>query len=247
MKIIKTENFEIAVNVAGNEDSKRLAILLPGRLDTKDYANFVSHLDYLSTRDFLTVAIDPPYTWESPGDIANYSTTNYLKAVNELIEYFGNRPTLVMGHSRGGATAMLVSKNPAVTAIALVNAAYGAPTPPESSEIENGVLPSYRDLPPGDVRTKEQKRFDLPLNYFEDGSKHNPDAALQEFTGPKLIIHANRDDFVSFDAVNIIFDGLTTPKTLVQIDCTHDYRLFPEAIKQVNESLGQFMDSYLGS
>lgn len=241
MKIIKTKSFEIAVNIAGNESSKRLALLLPGRLDTKDYANFVSHLNYLSTRGFLAVAIDPPYTWESPGDIANYSTTNYLKAVNELIDYFGSRPTLLVGHSRGGATAMLASKNPAVTAIALVNAAYGEPTPPESGEIENGVLPSYRDLPPGDVRTKEQIRFDLPLNYFEDGTKHDPDAALQEFKGPKLIIHANRDDFVSFDDVETIFNGLNNPKTLVQIDCTHDYRLFPEAIKQVNQSLGQFM------
>lgn len=34
--------------------------MLPGRLDTKDYINFVSHADYLASRDFYVVAIDPP-------------------------------------------------------------------------------------------------------------------------------------------------------------------------------------------
>jgi len=87
---------------------------MPGRLDTKDYANFVSHLDFLANHGFYTVAIDPPYSWDSPGELKDYTTSNYLKAVNELIDYFGNRPTLLLGHSRGGATAILASTNPAV-------------------------------------------------------------------------------------------------------------------------------------
>lgn len=47
MHIVSTKNFKIAVNAKGDPDAKKVAILLPGRLDTKDYANFVSHLDYL--------------------------------------------------------------------------------------------------------------------------------------------------------------------------------------------------------
>ena len=131
MKLLKTKSFEIAVNIYGNEQAPRIALLMPGRLDTKDYINFVSHSEFLAKKGFFVVAIDPPGTWDSPGDINNYSTSTYMKVVNELIDYFGNRPTLLLGHSRGGAIAMLVSSNPAVAGVTLVNAASGYPSPPD--------------------------------------------------------------------------------------------------------------------
>lgn len=241
MQIIKTQSFKTAVNITGDEKSSKVAILMPGRLDTKDYINFVSHGEYLSKRGFLVVAIDPPGTWDSPGDLENYSTTTYIKCVNEIVDYFGNRPTLLLGHSRGGATAMLVSSNPSVSWLAVVNSSYGAPTPPEPSEVKNGILTECRDLPPGNVRTDEQKRFDLPMTYFEDASKYSPRVALGNFKGPKLLVHATRDEFTKLDKVKNIYDGLLEPKTFVQIDCTHDYRLFPDAVKSVNEALGQWL------
>ena len=87
---IKTKSFELAISTRGEKNSTRLAIAIPGRLDTKDYLNFTSHIEYLANRNFLAVAFDPPGTWESRGEIESYTTTNYLKAVDELIEHFGN-------------------------------------------------------------------------------------------------------------------------------------------------------------
>ncbi|MCA9308870.1 alpha/beta hydrolase [Candidatus Saccharibacteria bacterium] len=245
MELIQTKSFQIAANTKGDPDAGKLALLLPGRLDTKDYANFVSHLDYLSERGYYTVAIDPPYTWDSPGDLENYTTTNYVKAVNELIDHFGSRPTLLLGHSRGGATAMLASPNPVVIGLVLVNAAYGPPTPPEPDKIIDGTLLESRDMPPGDVRTKEQRKYQLPLVYFEDGAKHNPREILKAFKGPKLLVHATRDEFTGLELIRPIFDEVSEPKMFLEIDCTHDYRLYPEIIQQVEETLGRFNDSYL--
>lgn len=245
MKLLETPNFKIATNITGDEDSPRLALLMPGRLDTKDYANFVSHADYLSKRGFLVVAIDPPTTWDSPGELNNYTTSSYIQAVNEVIDYFGSRPTLLLGHSRGGATAMLSSSNKVVSSLILVNAAYGSPTSPNPEKLENGKLVEYRDLPPGEVRTKEQKRFDLPLTYFEDGAKHDPVKALTGFNGPKLLVIAANDEFTSVARVKEIFEALAGPKTFLEINGTHDYRLFPKEIAAVNTALGQFIDSYL--
>jgi pimeloyl-ACP methyl ester carboxylesterase len=241
MKIIKTKSFETAVNIIGDENSSKIAILMPGRLDSKDYANFISHAEYLSKYGFLVVSVDPPGTWDSPGSLDNYSTSTYIKDINEIIDKFGNKPTLLLGHSRGGATAMLVSSNPAVSWLVLVNSTYGQPTPPKPEEIKNGLLTEYRDLPPGKVRTDEKKRFDLPMTYFEDATKHDPLSALQNFKGPKLVVHTTRDEFTRLEKVKSIYDGLQEPKTFLQIDCTHDYRLFPEAIISVNEALGQFL------
>jgi len=245
MQILKTSNFEIAANLTGNEQAAKIAILLPGRLDTKDYANFTSHAEYLSQKDFFVIAIDPPGTWDSPGDLSNYSTTTYLKSIHELIDYFRNRPTLLLGHSRGGATAMLASTNPAVIGLAVVNAAYGMPTPPDPERMENGALVEYRDLPPGNIRSKEQRRYNLPMAYFEDGGKHDPLAALINYKGPKLIVHGTQDEFTSLSEVKEAFDGLPGPKTFLEIDCTHDYRLYPGVIQTVDEALGEFVDKYL--
>lgn len=241
MKILKTKNFEVAANITGDKDAPKLAILMPGRLDTKDYINFTSHADYLSKQGYLVVAIDPPGTWDSPGDLNNYTTSTYVNAINELVDYFGNRPTLLLGHSRGGATAMLASANPAVDALVVVNAAYGNPTPPKPEEIENGVLVELRDLPPGNVRTEKKVRFELPMVYFEDGKKHNPKEALAKFKGSKLLVHATKDEFTELDKIKAIYDDLQEPKMFLAIDCTHDYRLFPEVVEQVNQKLGDFI------
>lgn len=243
--MLKTPNFKIAANVTGDENSPKLALLMPGRLDTKDYANFVSHAEYLSERGFLVVAIDPPTTWDSPGNLSNYTTSSYKQVVNEVISYFGNRPTLLLGHSRGGATAMLSSSNSAVSGLVLVNAAYGNPSSPDPVKVENGKLIEYRDLPPGNVRTAEQRRFDLPLIYFEDGTKHNPVKALQEFKGPKLLIIATNDEFTTVARVLEVFKSLKEPKEFLEINGTHDYRLYPKEIEAVNTALGAFVDKFL--
>lgn len=245
MKLLKTQSFEIAVNNTGDERASRIAILLPGRLDTKDYINFVSHAEILAKKGFFVVAIDPPGTWDSPGDINDYSTSMYIKAVIELIDYFGNRPTLLLGHSRGGAVAMLASFNPSVVGVVLINAAYGYPSPPDPKLIENNALPEYRDIPPGNVRTVEKRRFDLPLAYFEDGTKHDPASALANYRGAKLLVHATRDEFTPLDEVKEIFSNLSEPKMFLEIDCYHDYRLYPNEIESVNNSLEHFVDKFM--
>ena len=240
MKIIELPSFQIAVNKYGDESAEKLAILLPGRLDTKDYVNFPSHGETLAKLGYYVVAVDPPGSWDSPGSVSLHTTSNYVRAINEHIAHFGNRRTLLLGHSRGGATAMLVSNNPAVEKIVLINAAYGPPTSPTPEKIENEALVEQRDLPPGNVRTKEKIIFHLPLNYFEDGKKHDPLTALKNFKGSKLLVHGTNDEFSSLERVKSIYDSLNEPKTFLTIDSTHDYRLFPKVIQQIDEAITSF-------
>ena len=86
MELIKTKSFELAAYSKGLITSNKLAIVLPGRLDTKDYPNIQGHVEYLAKRGFYALSFDPPGTRESLGDISLYTTTNYVKAVNEVIE-----------------------------------------------------------------------------------------------------------------------------------------------------------------
>ncbi|MDP2641628.1 MAG: alpha/beta fold hydrolase [Candidatus Yanofskybacteria bacterium] len=245
MNVIKTTSFELAIYARGNEESEQLAVLIPGRLDSKDYINFTSHAEYLANLGFFTVAFDPPGTWDSSGGIELFNTTNYIKAVNELIEYFGNKRTLLLGHSRGGTVGILVgAANPTVIGIITIMASYGDPTPPSQEDIKAGFKVSFRDLPPGDVKTAEQKKFALPLTYFKDGERYNPISALKTCTKPKLLFYGTNDDFTTPERVKEVYDSIPEPKMIHELDSEHDYRYNPKVIREVNETVDQFIRTY---
>jgi pimeloyl-ACP methyl ester carboxylesterase len=244
MDIIRTKSLELAILSRGDKQAEKLAILIPGRLDTKDYVNFVSHAEYLAAQGFLTIAFDPPGIWDSPGSIELYTTTNYIKAIEELIEYFGNRPTLLFGHSRGATAAILASANPEIIGLILAMTNFGPPTPLSQENSAKGFQIFHYDLPPGDVKTEKQKEFILPLLYWTDGQKYNPIEALKKCIKPKLIIYGSDDEFTSPDKVREIYQNLSEPKMIKEINCDHDYRYYPEAIKKVEEEVGIFLSRY---
>jgi len=244
MELIKTPSFELAIYSKGDQSSPKLAIVIPGRLDTKDYVHNTSLVDYLVDRGYFALSFDPPGTWESPGDVELYTTTNCLKALDELIEYFGNKPTLLAGHSRGGTIAMLAGpKNPNVTHFVPIFSYYGAPNDPEPERIVDGKVISYRDLPPGTERTKDQKRFDLPLNYFKDGARYNALPNLRNCTKPKLFFYGTQDKMNDPEEVKEAFRESAEPKMIHAIDSEHDYRLLSQAVEEVNRTIGEFLDS----
>jgi pimeloyl-ACP methyl ester carboxylesterase len=245
VKIIKTKSFELAIISSGDIKADKLAIVLPGRLDTKDYAPFPSHLKYLSDKGFFAISFDPPGTWDSPGVIDLFNTTSYIKAVNELIEYFGNKPTFLMGHSRGGTVSILAgASNQYVKAFAPVMATYGEPSPPDSSTQKTGIKISHRDLPPGTIKTTAQKEFALPLNYFIDGQKYNVVDNLIECSKPKLILYGTNDSFTTVEEVKSAYKIIPEPKMIYELSTEHDYRYHPNIIQEVNEAVGKFLDKF---
>ena len=189
------------------------------------------------------MAFDPPGTWDSPGGIELFTTTNYIKAVSELIEQFGNKPTLLLGHSRGGAVSILASSNSHVIGIVLVMSSYEAPTSPES--IKDGVQIEYRDLPPGNMKTKERKKFALPQNYFKDGQQYNPLATLKKCTKPKLLFSGTKDEFYRPEEIQEIYEAIPEPKMIHELNSNHDYRYNHEIVEEVNKVIGQYLNTYM--
>lgn len=241
--LITTKTFELALYAQGDSASEKLAIVIPGRLDTKDYIHNTSLVNALAARGYYALSFDPPGTWESPGSIDLYTTSSCIKAVNELIEYYGNKPTVLAGHSRGGTVAMLVGPvHPAVTHFAAIFSYFGAPSDPEPERIENGALVSYRDLPPGTEKTDEQKRFDLPLSYFADGAQYDALPALRSCTKPKLFLYGMRDTMNDPEDVKKAYAESAEPKRMEAIDAEHDYRLSMQAVERVNSAVERFLD-----
>lgn len=243
---IKTPSFELAAYAKGDEKAEKVALVLPGRLDTKDYIHMTTLVDSLAGQGYYALSFDPPSSWESSGDPNDYTTTNYTKAVHELIEHLGNRPTVLAGHSRGGAVSIVVgASNPNVKAIVPIMASYGNATGPSQADIEAGIYRTTRDILPGDHRSTEQIPFSLPLSYFEDAEQYNPAEEIKKITIPKLLIYGTTDKFTTPERVKEVFASTPEPKELLELDCGHDYRYHPEMVAKVNTAITAFLNKYL--
>ncbi len=244
MSMIQTKSFELAVSSQGSPDAAKVALLLPGRLNSKDYADMQTAVHYFASRGYFALTFDPPGTWESPGGIELYTMTNYLRAVDEVIEHYGNKSTVLMGHSRGGTVAMVAGmKNVYVTHIIAAMSGTGGTTF-DMPEKRGEVRLSYRDMPPGTEETKEQKRFDLPYNYFEDAAHYDAQEGLKHCTKPKLFFLGLRDAILSPESMRAFYRVAAEAKIIHELDCEHDYRYYPEMIEEVHAVIGEFLDTY---
>lgn len=238
---LKTENFTLAVYQKGSLDSKKLALVLPGRLDTKDYPHMHAHVDFLATKEYLALSFDPPGTWESEGDLSIFSTTNYLQAIKELIEYYG-KPTLLVGHSRGGGMAILAgTRLEEVEAFVVImgRASYAQATDEDWSK--KGVKKHVRDTPEG--YAEKTKTFMLPYAFVEDSWQYDSVENLKTCKKPKLFVAGSKDDLVDPVMVKETYELSAEPKQFVLLDSVHDYRLDEKKIQKINELIGEFIQT----
>lgn len=245
MPIMETDNFKLGIYAQGDNDADKVALVLPGLLDTKDYLHMKSHVEYLADLGYMAASFDMPGIWESGDDITEYSITNSLKAISELIQHYA-RPTLVVGHSNGGRLALLASlQNPEVDACVAIMC---APTFVRASNYherkvtwkEEGVKVSFRDLPD---KPHLSRQFNLPYSFCEDADKYDSRDGLEGLTIPKLFIAGKHDTTVTPEDVKKSFDVAAEPKQFVEIDSDHDYRKNPSTIDIVNGIIGRFIQS----
>jgi len=245
MDSIQTPSFTLSIYIQGNPDASQLALVLPGKLDTKDYSHMHSHVDYLSRLGFLALSFDPPGTWESGEDINLYTTTNYIKATQELIKHF-NRPTFVIGHSLGGTIAMIVgSQNPQVTHFGSIMSFYSFNPQPNPKNINlkwqsEGVKISHRD----DPFSTESRKFQLPYRFLEDLIQYDVSKSLNQSFKPKIFILGQKDVVVSPQIVKSAYEISAHPKELYELNINHRYRDNPHSIEQVNREIGEFLAKY---
>lgn len=246
MNIIKTETFELAVYSKGDTNTQKLALVLPGKLDTKDYVHMKSHVEYLAGLGFLAVSFDPPGTWESPGSINLYTMSNYEKAIHELIEHYDNRPTFLMGHSRGGSLSVIAGvKNPHVFAFASLmgSLSKGAFTQEKNPEWEKrGYKISMRAMPPGDG--PKVKEFKLPYQFLLDQQKYDLTEDLLQSQKPKIFFVAEHDTIVDSAKIKNAYNLYADPKELHELNCNHGYRRDLKMIDEVNSTIESFLRKF---
>jgi predicted alpha/beta-hydrolase family hydrolase len=245
--IIKTKTFTLSTYSSSPRNFEKIAIVLPGKLDTKDYPHMKSHVNFLSKLGYFAISFDPPGTWESPGDISLYTMTNYAKAINELIEYYGSLPTVLVGHSRGGSIAMLVgTTNPSVTHIVAIMSCHSfTPDYHGSYPDEKWKRKGYELFKKNTPNQNEKKTlFKLPYSFLEDQIQYDMSEGLSKSSIPKLFIYGNKDEDVEPEVVKTAYKISAKPKILRKLDSDHDYYRSNILIEEVNKYINNFLKSF---
>lgn len=155
---------------------------------------------------------------ESEGD---FSETHLSSNVDDLVraaehletEY--EAPSLLIGHSLGGAAIILAAQHLESTqAIATI----GAPADPEhvtahfQEDLSTIEANGYAQVSIGG------RPFTIKKEFVEDLEAHHPESVLSEIRKPLLVLHSPQDRIVGVDNARRIYQAAHHPKSYISLD-----------------------------
>lgn len=153
----------------------------------------------------------------SEGDFAN---TNFSSNVGDLLaaakaladEY--TAPTLLIGHSLGGAAVLAAAAQlDQVKAVVTI----GAPSDPEHvSKHFAADLDEIAEKGAAEV-TLAGRQFKIQQHFIDDIRAHNLGDALGQLDAALMVMHAPGDDIVDFENAETIYAHAAQPKALIQL------------------------------
>lgn len=181
----------------------------------------------------------------SGGEFANTSFLSNVKDIEKAADYLaglGMAPTLLIGHSLGGAAVIRAAGAiPGIRAVATL----GAPHDP------GHVLQHLGDALP-EIRRHGQARVDLggrPFtigeDFVQDVSTAKLDDALAGMKAALLVMHAPRDSVVGIDNATQIFAAKKHPKSFVTLDAADHLITNPADAEYAAEVIAAWAGRYL--
>lgn len=216
-------------------ETEKLAILCPGFLDSKDYAGLTELANRLAENGYTAVRFDPTGVWESDGNIEDYTVTQYLEDIKNVLEHMLAKNdfthVLLVGHSRGGTAALLyAARDLQVSAVLGIMSPYKLASWEKWNE--DGLRFSSRDMPGSD----EKVEFTIPVSYLEDLEKYDVLEEVKKLKVPVMLLAGEMDKGVLPGDVKKIYDNVNEPKHFEVIPSVgHDYRVHESQVKLVNE------------
>ena len=172
----------------------------------------------LASKGYGVLRFDFTGLGDSEGD---FEDTNFSGNVEDLIsaadflkkEY--NAPSLIVGHSLGGAAALFAAKKiESVKAIVTINA------PSNLSHLQKHFESSLGEIEKeGAARINIGGRsFQIKKHFVDDLENNNDSSALQEIRTPLLIMHSPQDKIVSVNHAEELYKAARHPKSFISLD-----------------------------
>lgn len=181
----------------------------------------------------------------SQGDFSNTNFSSNLQDLHAAVRYLEQRyaaPSLLIGHSLGGAAALAVAQDlPAVKAVATIGA------PATASHVKHLFADSYRELQQREAVEVNLagRSFTIRRQFIDDLEKYNSVEHIQALRKALLIFHSPLDDTVSIDEAGRIYAAAKHPKSFVSLDHADHLLSNPADSRYVAEVLTAWVHRYL--
>lgn len=201
----------------------KLALLLPGFLDSPDYLHMRTFEKRLRELGYTTERLDPCSLWKT-GDIGNYSITNYLEQIKERVLSYKNinpEEVVLIGHSMGGFMSIIAGGR--ISDVTKIVSLCAPPDRVKSAEDWNGkkLRHSERDLPDN---PKKFRSFDVPYSFAEDGLQYSAVEEVKKIHKPLMVFIALDDTVVPPKLTEEIVTNANKPYVVRQENMGHDFR-----------------------
>lgn len=218
----------------------KLALLLPGYLDSPDYLHMKTFEKRLKELGYITERLDPCGLWKT-GDIENYSITNYLKQIKERIYSYNDQSpeeVILIGHSMGGFMSIIAGNR--IKEVTKIVSLCSPPDRIKSAEDWDGkeFRRSERELPdnPKKIRT-----FDIPYLFAKDGLQYSAIEEVRKIHKPIMIFIALDDTVCPPELTEKIVAKANNPYVIRQEKMGHDFRHSQQECKVVMEKIEKFL------
>lgn len=181
----------------------------------------------------------------SEGEFANTNFSSNVKdlvAATDFLREQGRAPTLLIGHSLGGAAVLAAaSEIPEATAVATI----GAPADP--AHVADNFASSREEI----ERTGEAevelagRRFRIKKQFLEDIEGHRLEHAIGSLKKALLVFHAPRDQIVGIENAGRIFLAAKHPKSFISLDDADHLLTRPADATYVARMLATWAERYL--
>lgn len=224
----------------------KLALLLPGYLDSPDYIHLKTFDKRLTELGYVVERLDLGNLWKT-GDVSSYTVSHFLDEIKERVRFYQNQKPeeiVLIGHSRGAFTAIIAGSR--VEGIDRVVALCPPPDIKASVKkwVNQGSRSSKRDLP---ENPSECREFSIPYKYVEDSLKYSAIEEAKTLHKPLMILIAQDDTVVPPELTEQIVDAANNPRVVRLPNMGHDFRYSQTQCDLVMTEIEKFLTKNLVS
>ncbi|HDS1817289.1 TPA: alpha/beta hydrolase [Pseudomonas putida] len=154
----------------------------------------------------------------SDGDFSNSNFSSNvadLVAATEYLRNFHQAPSLLIGHSLGGAAVIAAAKHiPEATGVVTIGA------PADASHVMKqfkGQVETIRDIGEYSV-TLAGRQFTIKKQFLDDIESHQQDNSTANLKRALLVFHSPTDNIVSIEQAQKIYKAAKHPKSFISLD-----------------------------
>lgn len=172
----------------------------------------------LTDQGFAVLSFDFTGLGKSSGTFAESSFSANIEDLHAAAAYLAEveaPPTLLVGHSLGGAAVLAAAPAmPSVRALATI----GAPADPSHVRgLLEGDLEGIHREGTGKVIIAGRS-FELNTSFLDELDKFHPLSMLTGFTGATLLMHAPLDNTVGIENAEALYHAAKHPKSFISLD-----------------------------